>query len=123
MAAPRAGFSLDLRGEVRVLTQFPVTAGTSHAEILQCPPESGEFVAFEVGHADESIGHVDGVGYGNRLENGFVDLDVDRAVSSQAVSDHEGGAYNRGRKPVLVGGGQVRNRLCPAADIEGVGIG
>jgi hypothetical protein len=28
------------------------------------------------------VGHVDGMGYGNRLENGFVDLDVDPRILS-----------------------------------------
>ena len=60
---------------------------------------------------------------GDSLEDGFVDFDFDRAVSSQAVSDEDRGVDRRFGKAVLIGGGEMGDRLAPGPDIEGIRIG
>src|SRR4030043_781897 len=77
----------------------------------------------EMGHADQDICHMNGMSNGNSLENGFINFDFDRAVSSQAVSDEDRGVDRRFGKAVLIGGGEMGDRLAPGPDIEGIRIG
>ena len=122
-AAAFTGLPFDPGGNIRMLTQLSLPAGASHAQVLQGPSEPGQFMALEVGDADENIRHVDGMGDRNRLEKGSIDPNPDGAIPSQAISDEEGGIDYRVSKSIVMSSGQVGNGLPSCSDIKGIRIG
>jgi hypothetical protein len=79
-------------------------------------------MSLEVGDSDQHISHIDIAGYGNRLEERFINLYMNGAVSPKAIGNEDGRIDDRIGKPVLIGGGEMRDGLLPRAPIEGVRI-
>ena len=80
-------------------------------------------MTLEMGDADEGVCHIDLMGDGDCFEKRFVNPDLDGAISPQAIGDQERGIDDRLCESILIGGGQVGDRLTPGSGIEGVGIG
>ncbi len=89
MPQPMQYFGRHLGSHGGVLHQFSLAAGASHAQVLDRAAETGQLVAFEVGHGHDRIG-LDDLGADVGLLQQFsVNGDLGLGDTAQAVADDQ----------------------------------
>src|SRR6185369_2442637 len=97
---------------------FTVTAGAAHAEVFQCPTESGKFMALEMRDRDQGVCFNYFSPYADRFQKLTVYLDFNGILPFDSVAHDQWCVDYRVCKAVFNGAGKGRHRFLALSGVK-----